>query len=358
MKEDKVEHQHLFSTEQVSASHPDKYADQISDAIVALAYSRAVSPKCAIETMVKDNVVVVAGELGDVNLSKREIKSAIKAVGRRLHYKISKIVYLIGKQSIQINKAVSKPELCAGDQGLMFGYATSESPSYLPYAFDLANKIIESLKGLSFLKGDAKCQVTTDLGAPFGTITSVLVSACYNENKISLRDLRQWLTDYLSARFCLNPSVFVINPSGEWTIGGAKADSGLTGRKIVCDQYGGYCAVGGGSFSGKDLSKVDRSGAYAARNIAIDLLRKYYPYGIHNIEVQLAYDIGIAKPVSISAKVDGHFSVRLTRYIERTYDLRPQAIIDRLALTPDDFITLSQGCHYRNGYVGRWDDKK
>lgn len=344
----------LFSTEQVSKYHPDKYADQISDKIVSLALSKNINSRCAVETLVKNKTVVVAGELGGVFLSNKEIKGAIHEVAEELGYEVDDIIILIDKQSNEISKAVEIGSgiVGAGDQGMMFGYATRETETWLPYGFDVANKIIEIIEKdvleKDVLKGDAKTQVTVNLQTK--ELKTVLISVCHNE-KYDIDFVRSHI-EKLFYGF-IDKSVLLINPAGSWSVGGAIADSGLTGRKIVADQYGGYVAVGGGAFSGKDLSKVDRSGSYVARNIAIDVLKNFN--GIDEVEIQLSYAIGVEKPVGVFVKTNKEY---LDKYVEDwvldNYDLTPKKLIERLNLKPKDFYMLSKGCHYRGGYVGRW----
>lgn len=325
----------LFSSEQVSRYHPDKYADQISDAIVCKALTKNKDARCGVETLVKDNTVVVAGELGNVTISNKEVEELVYIVANSLNYKVDKIINLLNSQSIEIHNAVDAAELSAGDQGMVFGYATNETESYLPLGFDLANKIIKILEDdvkNGILKGDAKCQVTVDLDTK--EIHTILVSACHNGTLEDLKAHIKFLIKDLP-----KPQNLIINPAGEWHVGGPTADSGLTGRKIIADQYGSYCSVGGGAFSGKDLSKVDRSGAYFARNMAIELLKKYK---LDEIEIQVAYAIGKPEPISIYTKP----------YIDIDYNLfKPANMIKELNLNPEDIFKLSQGCHYRFGSV-------
>ncbi|MFA5719486.1 MAG: methionine adenosyltransferase domain-containing protein [Acholeplasmataceae bacterium] len=346
----------LFSTEQVSKYHPDKYADQISDSIVALALTKNKNARCAVETLVKNDTVVVAGEIGNVELNNDEIEYAVKTVARELNYHVSRVINLLDVQSAEISGAVENEngDIGAGDQGFMVGYATRETDSYLPYAFDLANKIIERIEKSAItsgiFKGDAKTQVTVDLDT--NEIKKVLVSVAHYE-EFDLEFVQNCVKRLLGE--LVDPELLIVNPAGRWTVDGAVADCGLTGRKIVCDQYGGYTAVGGGAFSGKDLSKVDRSGAYVARNIAIDVLKKYGV--VNNVEIQLAYAIGLSKPMSVNVKTDvPELDNEILNYIEANYDLRPRSMIRKLGLKPGDYPKLASGCHYKNGYVGSWED--
>jgi S-adenosylmethionine synthetase len=225
----------------------------------------------------------------------------------------------------------------------MFGYATAETESRLPFGFDLANKIIKIIENdvadKNVLIGDAKCQVTVDLDNP-GTVEEVLVSVCHRDT-YNLEEIRAYVRALLDG--VVEPKKWTINPAGTWNVGGATSDCGLTGRKIVCDQYGGYCAVGGGAFSGKDPSKVDRSATYMARKIAVDLVEKYQ---LKWCEVQLAYAIGVAEPVSVNIKND--LGEDYASYVRATYDLTPKGIIKALDLLNVNYEKLAEGCHFYN----------
>lgn len=337
----------LFSTEQVSKYHPDKYADAISDAIVTECLKQDKESHVACETMVKGTVVVLAGEI--TTKAKLNYEEIVGRVASDLNYEVTKIINLLSKQSPQINNAVlSSEDLGAGDQGIMFGFATNETDSYLPNGFDLANEIIARIeedvtKENSILKGDAKTQVTMDLET--NSIYKVLVSVCHKEkdsdgNKITLDSVKDYITNLL--KDLVSADKLLINPSGIWTIGGPTADSGLTGRKIVCDQYGGYMPVGGGAFSGKDPTKVDRSASYMARHIAKELVKKYDEKWV---KVELAYAIGVSEPMSVY--VTSESKKDYTQEVLDTYNLTPKGIIEYLDLLNLDYYKLSQGCHYR-----------
>lgn len=340
----------LFSTEQVSKYHPDKYADQISDAILTEYLKQDRHSRCGIETLVKGDTVVLGGEA--TGRARVDYGDIVKSVAGKLGYTVGKVINLIGEQSEEIGKAVEgDKDIGAGDQGMMFGYATAETKSFLPYGFDLANKIIKAveddvaLNPDTILKGDAKTQVTVDLDKPknSSSVYGALISVCHKEN-ISIDRVREYVRALLAKEVFFKEDMppLKINPAGPWTVGGAWADCGLTGRKIVCDQYGGYCPVGGGAFSGKDPTKVDRSASYMARKIAVDLLREY---GLCECEVQLAYAIGVAKPVSVSVKCDKN--INLAGIVMGKYDLTPRGIIDRLNLYSRNYEKIAEGCHYR-----------
>lgn len=338
----------LFSTEQVSKWHPDKYADQISDSVVALAVNKNPRARCAVETLVKDNTVYVAGEIGNVSISKDEIKSCIYKVAKKLNYQVDTIYIQVQSQSMEINHAVDVgDDVMAGDQGMMIGYATNETPTYLPLGFHIANEIIRILEALTIkdgiLKGDAKTQVVIDLDTK--EIDTILISVCYKEGYYL-----DWIREYVKSALWLeipHPKKWLINPSGAWHVGGATADSGLTGRKIVADQYGGYVEVGGGAFSGKDLSKVDRSGAYFARNLAIDLLNLF---GLEWCKIQLGYSIGVKEPISVFIDTDRKDLIEdIMSYVSTNVDLSPKSMIEHLQNL--DYEKLAEGCHYRHGRV-------
>ena len=343
----------LFSTEQISKYHPDKYADQISDAILTECLSQDRDSHCGIETMVKDNTVVLGGEI--TTNAKVDYIDIVRRVADKLGYTVDSVINLIGKQSHEINEAVtSEKKIGAGDQGIMFGYATAETESRLPFGFDLANKIIAAIENdidtnpNCPFKGDAKTQVTVDLDAEptLDSVKTILVSVCHKQ-MAALDDVKAAVTKLIAGIFGKHElPELIINPSGTWTLGGPTADCGLTGRKIVCDQYGGYCAVGGGAFSGKDPTKVDRSATYMARHLACKLLDIYQ---LKWCEVQLGYAIGIAEPVSVVVKNDKNLP--LEDYVRENYDLTPLGIIEKLNLIDRDYERLAEGCHFREALI-------
>lgn len=344
----------LFSTEQVSKYHPDKYADQISDAILDACLKQDRSSRVACETMVKGNTIILAGEIttaAEVNYAEVALR-----VAKKLGYKADNVLVYIDTQSPEIAAGIREGhDLGAGDQGMMYGYACNETESLLPFGFDLANRIIAGIERdvetnpETVFKGDAKCQVTVDLDEKptMDSVKKILVSACHEE-RASLDEVRHSIYEILwdcgvDTRFV----EIIANPAGTWTIGGPTADCGLTGRKIVCDQYGGYCPVGGGAFSGKDPSKVDRSGAYMARRIACDLVRRY---GLEFAEVQIAYAIGQTHPMSVNVRTNlPEHDAYYAEEILNDYPLTPAGIIAALNLLGKNYETLAEGCHYRFG---------
>lgn len=350
----------LFSTEQVTKYHPDKLCDQISDAVLDACLAQDPDSHVACECMAKGETIILAGEI--TTTAKVDYAGVASRVCNKLGYHAARILTYIEEQSPEIAAGVNEgsEEQGAGDQGMMYGYATSETASKLPFGFDLANRITKRLEEAaeeenSMLKGDAKTQVTVDMDAApdILSVKKILVSACHKEAldfdivKTYIGSLIWSAVDSLAQnkeqRASAHKNIeLTINPAGPWTIGGPAADCGLTGRKIVCDQYGGYCPVGGGAFSGKDPSKVDRSGAYMARKIACDLVDEYE---LKWCEVQIAYAIGQAKPVSIT--VDNDKKLNLVGVITAKYDLSPAGIIKALDLKRPIYEKLAGGCHFR-----------
>ncbi len=340
---------HLFSSEQVSKWHPDKVADQISDSILQWCLSKDKQSRVAIETLVKSSSVYLAGEItcSEENIPYHDI---VKDVMDGLGYSFTELIVNVNKQSVQIGAAVNQDEkIGAGDQGMMFGFATRETESRLPYGFDIANHIIEIITNDiennpdTILLGDTKTQVTVDLDKKNEIPEIILISACHKEG-LTIDFVRQYLLNLMDKNG-IKSKKFILNPSGLWTLGGPNTDSGLTGRKIVCDQYGGYCPVGGGAFSGKDPTKVDRTAAYMARELAIRILERFPSVNV--AEVELAYGIGIAEPISISVTTDGENASKEVYDFVNSFDLTPSGMILFLDMKNIDYKKISGGCHYR-----------
>ena len=334
----------------VSKYHPDKYADQISDAILTEILKKDPNAHVACECLAKDDVVVIAGEI--TATCHPDYEAIVRSVGDRLNYKVGKVVSLITTQSPQIENAVDSDEhIGAGDQGMMFGYAVKGGKYYLPYGQEVAIDIIKAIEKdietnpSTIFQGDAKTQVTTDLSAPgyVKPIDTILISACHKEG-LSLAQVQDRILELFKENGIPEAKKMLINPAGLWTFGGPAADCGLTGRKIVCDQYGGYAPVGGGAFSGKDPYKVDRSGCYIARRIAVDMVKRH---DFESATVQIAYAIGVSRPVSVSAfGLDAQGKrVDVSDEVKSTYDLTPKGIIDYLGLTKLDYSKISGGNH-------------
>ena len=334
----------------VSKYHPDKYADQISDTILTEILKSDPASHVACETLVKDDTVVIGGEI--TTTAKVDYNAIVKGVGKKLNYKVGNIINLITTQSPEIENAVDSDErIGAGDQGMMFGYAVKGGKYYLPYGQEIAIDIIKAIEKdieqnpNTIFQGDTKTQVTTILGQSgyVKPLDTILVSACHKEG-LSLPQVQNRILDLLKENDIPQAPKMLINPAGIWTFGGPAADCGLTGRKIVCDQYGGYAPVGGGAFSGKDPSKVDRSGCYIARRIAVDMVKKH---GFESCTVQIAYAIGVPEPVSVAANgLDAHGrKIDVSDDVRSSYDLTPRGIINYLNLTKLDYSKLSEGNH-------------
>jgi S-adenosylmethionine synthetase len=358
---------YLFTSESVSEGHPDKLADQISDALIDnfLAYDAA--SKVACETLVTTGQVVLAGEVkSEAYLDVQEIA---REVIRKIGYTKSEYMFeanscgifsAIHEQSPDINQGVERKnpeEQGAGDQGMMFGYATRETDNYMPLALDLAHKLLIELaairrenKEITYLRPDAKSQVTieySDDNQPI-RIDAIVISTQHDDFDVEDKMLAKIKDDMIKiliprVKAQLKPELqklfsdkitYHINPTGKFVIGGPHGDTGLTGRKIIVDTYGGKGAHGGGAFSGKDPSKVDRSAAYATRHIAKNLVAA----GLADeVLVQVSYAIGVAKPCGLFIDTYGTAKVKLTdgeiaKKVEEIFDLRPYAIEQRLKL--------------------------
>jgi S-adenosylmethionine synthetase len=357
---------YLFTSESVSEGHPDKVADQISDALIDNFLAFDPQSKVACETLVTTGQVVLAGEVK--SSAYLDVQEIAREVIRKIGYTKSEYMFeanscgilsAIHEQSADINQGVDrqkKEEQGAGDQGMMFGYATNETDDYMPLALDLAHKILIELAALrrenseiKYLRPDAKSQVTleyNDDNVPV-RIDAIVVSTQHDDfgtdekmaSKIT-KDIKNILIPRVQAKYKKyahlfnNKIKYHINPTGKFVIGGPHGDTGLTGRKIIVDTYGGKGAHGGGAFSGKDPSKVDRSAAYATRHIAKNLVAA----GVcSEVLVQVSYAIGVAKPTSINVNTYGTAKVDLSdgeiaKKVEEIFDMRPYFIEQRLKL--------------------------
>lgn len=378
---------YLFTSESVSEGHPDKVADQISDALID--HFLAIDPqsKVACETLVTTGQVVLAGEVK--SKAYLDVQEIARGVIERIGYTKSDYMFearscgilsAIHEQSSDINQGVErkkKEDQGAGDQGMMFGYASNETEDYMPLALDLAHKILIELaalrrenKEIKYLRPDAKSQVTLeydDNNQPV-RIDTIVVSTQHDEFAPEAKMLAKIKEDIIQiliprvkkkykkyARLFNDQIKYHINPTGKFVIGGPHGDTGLTGRKIIVDTYGGKGAHGGGAFSGKDPSKVDRSAAYATRHIAKNLVAA----GVADeILVQVSYAIGVAKPTSINVNTYGTAKVDMTdgqisSIVEQLFDMRPYFIEKRLKLrTP----MYSETAAY--GHMGRKNEVK
>ena len=371
---------YLFTSESVSEGHPDKVADQISDAVLDKLLAYDPNSKVACETLVTTGQVVIAGEVKtsayvDLQLIAREVINKIGYTKSEYMFEGNScgVFSAIHEQSADINRGVEREDPMnqgAGDQGMMFGYATNETETYMPLSLDLAHNILKVLadirregKEMLYLRPDAKSQVTIeydDNGRPV-RIDTIVVSTQHDDfiapvdsskeaqlkaDEEMLAQIRKDVIEILMPRVIadihnedvlalFNDNItYHVNPTGKFVIGGPHGDTGLTGRKIIVDTYGGKGAHGGGAFSGKDPSKVDRSAAYAARHIAKNLVAA----GVADeMLVQVSYAIGVAKPINIYVDTYGRSRVNMTdgeiaKKIDELFDLRPRAIEERLKL--------------------------
>ena len=340
----------IYTSEQVSRGHVDKICDQIADAIVTDCLQHDKNSRVAVECLIKNNTVIIAGEITSTH--KPEYAELVcQVMGRigidKLGYDGVDIRGIITKQSADISMGIDKGG--AGDQGIMFGYATDETPELLPIPFAAATCFIQCLESLDcpIFLADAKAQVSYDYDTV--RITTFLCSVQHREGttRDEIRSIIEPLMVLTAAKYGLNLDFEkLINPTGRFVIGGSQADCGVTGRKLACDTYGGIGRSGGGALSGKDPSKVDRSAAYMARKIAVDLVRAGY---CNKCEVQIAYAIGRADPVSVAVDTFGTGKVCngfLQKYIRCNYDLTPKGIIEYLHLLQVDYNKVSTGGHF------------
>ena len=357
---------YFFTSESVGEGHPDKIADQISDAILDAFLAIDPNSKVACEVMVTTGQVIVSGEIKStayVDIQK-VVREQIKKIGYdkselMFDYKSCGILTYINEQSQDISRGVeqiSPEDQGAGDQGIMFGYATDETKNFIPIGLDLSHKILKELSDIrkecseiKYLRPDSKCQVTVEYEKPNipKKIKSIVISTQHDEfddEKNMLKKIESDLKDILIPRIIskypdynklIDEGIeYLINPTGKFVIGGPNGDTGLTGRKIIVDTYGGKGAHGGGSFSGKDPSKVDRSAAYAARHIAKNIIASKIA---KECLIQVSYAIGKSEPLSIYIDTFGTSNLtisdeKLSEEIYKIFDLRPYFIIERLKL--------------------------
>jgi len=373
----------LFTSESVSEGHPDKIADQISDAVLDAIIARDKQARVACETMVKTGVAIIAGEI--TTAAWVDLESLVRQVITDIGYTSSDVgfdgatcgvVNLIGKQSVDIAQGVDriKPEdQGAGDQGLMFGYATNETASLMPAPIHYSHRLVERQAELRqqgllpWLRPDAKSQVTFRYdadGKPCG-VDAVVLSTQHDPeiDQEALRTMvkREIIEQVIPAEWLDDSTQFHINPTGKFVIGGPVGDCGLTGRKIIVDTYGGMARHGGGAFSGKDPSKVDRSAAYAGRYVAKNVVAA----GLADkCEIQISYAIGVAEPTSVAIDTFGTGNIsdaEIVKLVREHFDLRPFAITTMLDLLhPMYQLTAAYGHFGREPFEHsyRWLDDK
>ena len=372
---------HLFTSESVTKGHPDKVCDQISDGILDAILAQDKNARVACETTCTKNQVLIMGEISttanvDVESIAREIICEIGYDDDELGFNGNdcKIIVSLSKQSLDIALGVDKSLEVkdgddddynlngAGDQGMMFGYACNETPELMPLPISLSHKLAKKLQEvresgiLSYLRPDGKTQVTVEYdenNKPV-RIDAIVVSTQHDEN-VSLDTIRkdiikEVIEPIIPLDLLDEKTKFYINPTGRFVIGGPAGDSGLTGRKIIVDTYGGYARHGGGAFSGKDPTKVDRSATYAARYVAKNIVAA----GLADrCEIQISYAIGVAKPISVMVDTFGTEKVepyKIIKAVKKVFDLRPAAIIDALDLRRPIYKDLAA-----LGHMGRED---
>ena len=355
-----------ITSEFVSYGHPDKMADQVSDALVDEFLKQDPNSRTGIEVLIKDNVVVLGGEVNsraDVNCSK-VVRDTFKEFNFPENHHLSpseiKVINLIGEQSPEIHQGVDKndDEIGAGDQGFCVGFASNETEVYLPLGYYLAKKICQYIASLTPTYGpDVKTQVTVEYDEEgHATLKHILVSTMHQNE---LEDCRIEIEDIiLNNRFDIPEELFnqyfdediynydiLVNPCGEWRMGGPVSDCGVTGRKIVVDAYGGYCNVGGGAYSGKDHSKVDRSAAYMARYLAKNIVAT----GIcNNAKVELSYAISVPEPTAINVVLDTNceYEEKIIDWIKANISLTPKGVYGRFDGSFPRNFHLARNGHY------------
>ena len=364
----------LFTSESVTEGHPDKLCDYISDSVLDAYFEQDPFSRVACETVAGKNQILVTGEItskGTVDIEK-VVRDVLKEVGydnsqTDIDYRTCNVLLNISKQSpdiaLGVDKSLEEKEgedvksEGAGDQGLMFGFATDETEEFMPMPIYLSHKLAKRLsevrknEEIKYIRPDGKVQVTVEYedGMPV-RIDTVVVSTQHNED-VSLEQLRNDIKEkviypIIPSELLDENTKYYINPTGRFVIGGPLGDSGLTGRKIIVDTYGGYSRHGGGAFSGKDPTKVDRSASYMARYIAKNLVANGYA---KKCEIQISYAIGIAKPVSISIDTFGtgnKSEEELIKIVEENFDLTPKGIIETLNLRKPIYKSTTNYGHF------------
>jgi S-adenosylmethionine synthetase len=351
MKADKA----LFSSESVTEGHPDKLCDQVSDAVLDALLAKDPMSRVACETATTTGTVLVAGEITTTAYADviSIVRDVVKGIGYTnahfgFDYETCGVLTAIKPQSPDIAQGVDRAqddraELGAGDQGMMFGFAIDETPELMPLPITLAHAVAKQLAKsrksgeLKYLRPDGKSQITVEYHKGQPKRVHTVVVATQHDDGIDVEQLRRDVKDVIvraaiPGHLLDNDTRYVINGTGKFVIGGPMGDAGLTGRKIIVDTYGGYAPHGGGAFSGKDATKVDRSGAYAARYVAKNIVAAKLA---RRCQIQIAYVIGVAKPVSLNVETFGTGTVDddvIRRLIDEHFDFRPQEIIERFDL--------------------------
>jgi S-adenosylmethionine synthetase len=362
---------HFFTSESVTQGHPDKVCDQISDAILDAMLAQDPDSRVACETMVTTGLVVVAGEVTSRAIV--DVQSIVRGTIAKIGYNdpvlgfdanSCGVLVSVHQQSPDISQGVTEgeglhKEQGAGDQGIMFGYACNETKTYMPLPIYYAHKLVEALTdaresgAIPYLRPDGKSQVTVEYNDMKAVRVDTVVLSTQHSPDVSYAKIKKDMIDtiigkVIPAGMLDAKTIYHVNPTGRFVVGGPHGDSGVTGRKIVVDTYGGYAPHGGGAFSGKDPSKVDRSATYAARWVAKNIVAAGLAT---HCTVQLSYAIGVAKPLSIHVDTCGTSKLseeKICAIIEKLFDLRPAAIIGRLKLKRPIYRETA-----RNGHFGR-----
>lgn len=367
---------YLFTSESVSEGHPDKVADQISDAVLDAYLTQDPKSRVAAETMISTGFVVVAGEItskGSIDVPSI-VRKTVQEIGyddveKGFDYRHCAVFSSLDRQSPDIAMGVDddKREQGAGDQGLMFGYACNETAEYMPLSISLSHKLVKDLaqyrktNKVKWLRPDAKSQVTVEyVDGQVKRVDAVVLSTQHSpdvtQNEISAYITEELIQKVIPKNLIDNKTKFFVNPTGRFVIGGPHGDCGLTGRKIIVDTYGGHGAHGGGAFSGKDPSKVDRSAAYAARHIAKNIVAAGMA---DKCLVQVAYAIGVAEPVSVMLNDYGTAKVsleKLTQAVREIWSLKPAAIVKQFDLLKPRYRNTAAYGHFgRNEPEFTWE---
>src|SRR5919108_1501708 len=379
-----------FASESVTEGHPDKVCDKISDSVLDAALALDPKARVACETMVSENLTVITGEVSDVVLEKLDIAAIARQAIREIGYTMDNVGFCADTCKVDVYLKPQSPDIAqgvsageglfkeqgAGDQGMMFGYATKEArlndvdtelmPTPIYFAHRLTRRLAEVRKQgiIQGLYPDGKAQVAIEYENNMPVAIANLVISTHHAPSLSLRDLRSLLIEHVikpvipdrllshqvmdQERDRLDSTVIFVNPTGAFLVGGPKADAGLTGRKIIVDTYGGMGRHGGGAFSGKDPSKVDRSGAYFCRYVARNLIQAGLS---HRAEIQVAYAIGVAQPVSVKVDTFGTGDERVAAAFVRDFDFRPAAIIERLQLLRPIYRSTTNYGHFGKSYL-------